>query len=136
MGKRKRTYIPKDFESDGTRGDTSANIYGSMLVSKAWQSLTKGAMALYVACKAQYYAEKDKPVPKYTVLSESEQARCFTMPMNKWRNKYGLFPSNTTFYKAMNELVKFGFVDIVENGKTTRTKNVYMFSDRWHKPPP
>ena len=29
-------------------------------------------------------------------------------------------------------LVKNGFIEIVETGKTTRTKNIYKFSDNWH----
>lgn len=131
---KKKKYIPKPFESDGSKSDTSANIYHSMLISPQWKALSKGAMVLYLYCKAQYYAEKSKPVSKYKTLSESEKARCFTMNKAK-RDGYELYSDHAgQFQKEMKELLQYGFVDIVEQGKNTRTKNIYMLSDRWNKP--
>lgn len=136
MGKRKKPYQPKPFESDGRAGDTSANIYVSMLVSPAWKGLSNGAKLLYVYCKAQYYAEKEKPLPRYETLTESERVRCFTMPKEKWATLYELYGSPNTFLRDMEQLLKGGFIELVENGKTTRTKNVYMLSERWRNKPP
>ena len=53
MPKNSKKYEPKSFESDGNASDTSANIYMSMLMSYAWQQLSKNAQVLYVYCKAQ-----------------------------------------------------------------------------------
>ncbi|MBQ8885008.1 MAG: hypothetical protein IJY62_01345 [Clostridia bacterium] len=139
MGKRKQPYRPKPFESDGNPSDTSANIYHSMLTSPQYKALSKSAKVLYTYCKAQYYAEKKKPVPKHESLTESESQRCFTMNMGKWRDEYEIYTNRAQFYKDMGALMEMGFIDLVEDGKTTRTKSVYMFSDRWkrdgYKPP-
>ena len=60
MSKRRKAYVPKSFESvDGSR--LSANMYASMLQSKAWLSLNKGAMVLYTYMKLQYYGQKTIP---------------------------------------------------------------------------
>ena len=138
MGKKKKErYIPKAFESDGNKSDVSANLYMSMLTSVAWKELSKGAKVLYLYCKAQYYAEKTKPLPKCETLSEKEKALCFTMNVSKWKTLYGIYKDNgVQFKKDMDQLLKYGFVDLVECGKTTRTKSIYKFSDRWHSKPP
>lgn len=132
MSKKKQVYQKKTFESTGVGNDTSANIYMSMLMSKAWQQLSKNAQVLYLYCKAQYYAEKQKPKPIVRQLSETEQKMCFTMNRSKWLNLYCIYKSdNGQFNKDMKQLIDNGFVKIVELGSTTRTKNIYMFSDEW-----
>lgn len=135
MGKRSTPYHPKVFESDGSKSDTSANIYMSMLMSENWQALTKNAQLLYLYCKAQYYAEKRKPKPDYKQLTEQEQHQCFTMNKSKWKNLYHLYTNESQFYKDRDLLVKYGFIEIIENGKNTRTKSIYMLSDKWRKEP-
>ncbi|MFR1625218.1 MAG: hypothetical protein ACLSU1_10555 [[Eubacterium] siraeum] len=40
MSRKRRTYQKKPFESTGKSDDTSANIYVSMQLSKAWMTLT------------------------------------------------------------------------------------------------
>ncbi len=133
MSKKKERYLPKPFESDGNRSDTSANIYHSMLLSPRWQALTKGAKVLYLYCKAQYYAEKTKPAPKNGRLTETEKLLTFTMNEKKWHDIYGIYSNKLQFYKDMLQLVQAGFIDIIENGKVTRSKNVYIFSTRWRE---
>lgn len=132
MSKKKAVYIPKSFESTGTKKDNSANIYMSMLTSWSWQQLSKNAQVLYVYCKAQYYAEKKKPETKVKQLDENEQRRCFTMNKSKWQSLYHIYNSdNGQFQKDMKQLIKYGFVEYIENGKTSRTKSIYMLSDKW-----
>jgi hypothetical protein len=53
MGKRKR-FVPKDIESAKGVGDTSANIYRSMLLHPACKDLTASQFRLYVYCKSDY----------------------------------------------------------------------------------
>ena len=134
MSRRKESYKPKSFESDQNKSDTSANIYMSMLLSESWQRLTKNAQILYIYCKAQYYAEKTKPKSQLRQLTEQEQRQCFTMNKSKWQSLYRIYPSdNGQFNKDMKQLIDLGFIELIENGKNTRTKSIYMLSNKWNK---
>lgn len=135
MSRRKEKYIPKSFESDGASNDTSANIYMSMLMSESWHNLTKNQQILYVYCKAQYYAEKKKPKPMIRQLTEEELKLCFTMNKSKWCNLYNIYADGgqTRFKADMNKLIENGFIELVENGRTSRTKSIYKFSNLWNK---
>lgn len=105
MSYRKKPYEKKQFESTGTSSDTSANIYMSMLMSKAWTQLTAAQKTLYLYCKAQYYAEKKKP---------DGDSLCFTMNQAKWQGLYGLYTTANKrgFYRDMNALIEYGFIDL------------------------
>lgn len=129
--KKNKPYEKKSFESDLSSSDTSANIYMSMLMSESWQKLSKNAQVLYLYCKAQYYAEKKKPKLEHRVLTEQEQKQCFTMNKSKWSKLYKLYTNDRQFYKDMNMLIEFGFVELLENGKSSRTKSIYMLSNKW-----
>ena len=122
---RKRKFRPKSFETMISGGEPSASIYASMLKSPAWKKLKPRAQILYLYMKMQYYGvkEKDKPErnPLYFVFNEGI-----------WKKPYGLYTNNKSFYQDRDMLVKNGFIEIVETGKTTRTKNIYKFSDNWH----
>ena len=120
---RKKQYVKKLFESDCTSADTFAGIYNSMLLSEAWLSLTVSQQVLYLVCKAQYYAQKRKP----------EGAESFFMNKFLWCEKYALYTANNNrgFYRDMSALIEKGFVRCVNNGATTREKNVYKFSSMW-----
>lgn len=129
----RQKYKPKSFESTGISSDTSANIYMSMLLSNAWNKLTKNQQILYVYCKAQYYAEKRKPKTMVIELNENEQNLCFTMNKSKWCKMYGLYKDGGQgrFKKDMQALVDNGFIKEIENGRTSRTKSIYQFSNEW-----
>lgn len=129
---KKSVYVKKSFESDLSKDDTSANIYVSMLLSERWKQLSKNAQILYVYCKAQYYAEKKKPKPTCRQLTDQEQKQCFTMNKSKWQSLYKIYPSdNGQFNKDMKQLIDNGFIELIENGKITRTKSIYMLSNKW-----
>lgn len=127
----KKPYEKKDFESDLLSSDTSANIYMSMLTSENWQKLSKNAQVLYLYCKAQYYAEKRKPTVEHKSLTEQEQKQCFTMNKSKWNKLYKLYTNDRQFYKDMGMLIDYGFIELLENGKSSRTKSIYMLSNKW-----
>lgn len=135
MGNKKyRRYEPKAFEGKQNSSDVSANIYVSMLMSDAWRVLTDGAKVLYLYCKAQYYAEKKKPKPQQTnplKLNEEQLNRCFTMNKSKWKDLYEIASNQNQFTKNMQMLIDYGFIELIENGKITRTKSIYMLSDKW-----
>ena len=129
---KKPKYRLKSIESLGNSNDTSANLYMSMLTSPAYFKLSNGAVRLYNYCKAQLYAEKRKPVPQIRQLNETQLSYCFTMNKSKWLNLYHIYNSdNGQFYKDMEQLIELGFVELVESGKTNRSKNIYMLSDKW-----
>ncbi len=119
----KKRYEKKSFESDGSGGDISANIYMSMLLSDAWKALTATQQRLYLYCKAQYYGQKKKP---------NDDSLCFNMNQAKWSG-YGLYKVTNAsgFYRDMAALIEHGFIACVESGAATRTKSIYRFSDAW-----
>ena len=122
---KKKKYQKKDFESTGVGYDVSANIYLSMMKSKAWLSLTKNQRLLYVYLKVQYYSQKRKP--------NKENKEMFYFNQTKWLNEYQLYSEGNkkSFYNDMEQLIIRGFIDCVSSGKTTREKNIYQYSSRW-----
>lgn len=135
MSRNKKIYKPKSFESTGASDDTSANIYMSMLLSPKWQELTKRQQILYVYCKAQYYAEKKKPKPMIANIQEDEIRQLFTMNKSKWCKLYKIYceGGQGNFAKDMRVLQEKGFIEVIENGKTSRTKNIYKLSNKWRE---
>lgn len=126
MSRRKQPYQKKAFESTGASSDTSANVYMSMLLSPAWKDLTANQQRLYLVCKAQYYAEKQKI---------NGDPLCFTMNQSKWADLYGLYKRNNaaSFIRDMTALIEHGFVSCVECGAISRSKSIYRFSSKWQK---
>lgn len=126
MRRRKTPYQKKSFESTGASNDTSANLYMTMLLSPAWKDLTANQQRLYLYCKSQYYAEKQKP---------NGDPLCFTMNQAKWSDLYGLYQKNNAagFYRDMASLIGHGFITCAECGAITRTKSIYRFSDMWQR---
>lgn len=54
------------------------------------------------------------------------------MNMSKWNDLYHIYNKNQNqFQKDMRQLIEYGFVELIEDGSTTRTKSVYMLSDKW-----
>lgn len=123
---KKKPYQKKSFESNGKPSDISANIYDSMVRSKAWMDLSAQQRQLYMYCKMQYYGEKQKP---------NDDTLCFTMNQHKWSDLYGLYDKTNAkgFYRDMAELIDHGFIICTECGSATRTKSIYRYSDMWQK---
>jgi hypothetical protein len=56
------------------------------------------------------------------------------MNKSKWKDLYKIYKSdNGQFNKDIKELIEGGFIELIETGKLTRTKNIYMLSDKWNK---
>lgn len=120
MSKRKQ-YIPKAWESvNGNK--LSANIYISMMQSSAWMKLSKNARLLYLYMKAQYYGAKNIPEHPNTD---------FVFNWALVSKTYKLYTNYTGFERDRNMLITNGFIELIENGKNTRTKSIYRFSDKW-----
>lgn len=140
----RKKYTPKSFESVGKvkttsgkeKADTSANIFESMLLSQAFQSLNARQRILYVICKAQYYGKR-KPEKDYPEIDQFQGDDKFYL---NWSlvQRYGVYrPSmSSNFYADMKALADKGFIEIISSGKTHRKKTIYKFSDRWKERPP
>lgn len=148
MGRKKKSeYIPRRFEScldfvpklNGKPEDKSSNIHYSMLMSNAWHNLTGKQKELYLYCKLQLFGQSIKSKEKLKTEKEiDEKANVdisirFTFNMGLWCELYGLYTEKTQryFYKDMDALIANGFIKLISSGKTTRTKNIYEFSDKW-----
>lgn len=121
MAKRKPPYIPKPWESVGGN-KLSANIYASMMQSKAWMQLSKNARLLYVYMKLQYYGAKN-------LVDHPGTDFVFNWALAS--KTYGLYTNYKQFQNDRNMLIANGFIELIENGKNTRTKSIYRFSDKW-----
>ena len=117
----KKKYTPKGFESEKLN-DISANVYASMMQSKAWQGLTSNAIRLYLFMKLQYYGQKNLP-------NMPQEYFYFNRAM--YKETYKLYTNNSQFFKDKDLLVKLGFIETIESGKNTRTKSIYKLSDKW-----
>lgn len=117
---RKKKYVPKSFESSKA-GDVSANIYASMMQSRAWGNLTNNARVLYLYMKLQYYGQKTIP---------DREQECFYFNKALVTKNYQLYTNVNQFYKDKKMLIDNGFIETVENGKNTRTKSIYRFSSK------
>ena len=57
------------------------------------------------------------------------------MNQHKWNKEYNLYSIGNAarFYRDMSALIEKGFINCVEQGAIYKKKNVYEFSERWHK---
>ena len=55
------------------------------------------------------------------------------MNRTKYINLYGLYSKGNrqSFKKDMQALIKFGFVELIEDNSHRQMKNIYMLSDNW-----
>ena len=132
MGRKKKKYRPQQFESLKGEGDTSANIYRSMLLSPAMKDLSSKQFELYVCAKSEYYGasahDKDGFEDEYR-----NDPRYFTMNFGKFKKTglYGMYTNKESFYKDIASLINHGFIDCEIDGYSTRSKSLFKFSDRW-----
>lgn len=141
MGSKKWTARPfesigKRFEDPYTgklRGDSSANIYESMLLHPAFRTLKPRQQMLYVLCKSQFYGHK-KPSDEtgYKDIDAFKSDMCFFLNLAAVV-RYGLYTRNMRgkFYADMKELQRRGFIEVLSSGASTKKKSVYKFSGNW-----
>lgn len=118
---RRKKFQPKNYENVG-KSNLSAIIYASMLLSYPWMQLTPQAQRLYLYMKLQAYGQK--PLEGYP-------ADTFVFNKGMYINTYKLYKTWSQFDRDCKQLIEWGFIRVVENGHTTRTKNVYQFSAEW-----
>ena len=125
MSRRKKSdkepYIRKSFETrvTGEASKTNEKIVGlclSQLMSEAWGNLTGNARNLYIFMRLQYNGSNE-----YS----------FNFNRGLYEKRYKLYSGGRQFNKDRQQLIDNGFIRIVEDGTTTRTKTKYAFSDEW-----
>lgn len=116
---RNKKYTPKEFETIGDR-KLSVVIFAAMMESYAWSQLTNNARVLYLYMKLQLYGAK--PI-------EGRDSDCFYFNQALFMGK--LYTNKAQFRKDRDMLIKYGFIELVENGEFTRTKSIYKYSSKW-----
>lgn len=114
---------PEKWESIG-KNNKFVRLFVEQLESKAMQNLTGRQIALYLFMKMQYKGKETKNNPN----GKKEQ---FYFNWGLANKKYCLYTNQKTFYNDIKALIKFGFIECIENNRNTRSKNVYAFSDKW-----
>lgn len=101
------------------------------LMSKAWHDLSGKATQVFflfrMKCKMEDLNKK-KGKEKWVATNGRE----LVFPHREAKNKYGY--SLREFARAVDNLIKNGFIDIVEHGVGTARKcTIYGISERWRK---
>ena len=119
--RRKDKAIHQPWEGRNPAG-SFAKITLDMMQSDAWKALNLRQQALYVNMKAKYRQKKE-----HGVITESNWDN-ITIPHSEYMQYYG---SNKTFLADIRVLIDVGLIDLKESGRSSRTPNVYAYSDRW-----
>jgi len=90
-------------------------LYFDFYDSPKWRSLKWYSKLSYLRMKRKYNPRHSEQIP----VSYKEMADEMSEP---------------TFSKAIKELSKIGFIDIVQKGGMYRKRNFYSFSHRWQMP--
>lgn len=111
MGRvRKVPFQPWESKADNGVEKRYFRLGASIMASEAMRSLSSSAFKIYCYMRI-----------------ESAGKREFRFPHCKYRT----FMSKPTFFKARDELVEKGFIEIIKNNRNRRMANVYSFSEKW-----
>lgn len=128
-GKRiyKSHFRPKPFESTGVSNDTSANLFESMLISAAFQDLSKSQRLLYIYMKAQYYGKR-KPGQDYINVAayQGDDKFYFSRALAEY---YGF--NVGTLSKDIQALETHGFITKIAD--SDQHKSIYAYSSEWQR---
>lgn len=119
---RKRKYEPKAYECVSSQPPLSAVIYASMVQSDNWKKLSHGAHVTYLYMKLQLYGARNiEGHPKEHFYFNDAMAT----------KVYGISTNREQCRKYRNELLQYGFIELVEYRAHSFDKNIYTFSSRW-----
>ena len=99
----------KDYEGSKPN-DKHIRLTQDMLMSRQFIGLSGNAKSLYLYMKLWACGKIEF---EYTITNAEN-----VMP-------------KSTFFRAKKELIDFGFIEIVKNGKFNKTKNIYKFTTKW-----
>lgn len=64
---------------------------------------------------------------------EGYGADCFVFNQAMYSKVYPIYKSGAQFRRDRDQLIEYGFIEMVECGRFTRTKNIYKFSAKWQE---
>ena len=135
MGRKKRAENPySDFDVLNPYADKSFfQMYHSQITSPAYMALSDGAKVLLLICKdVRRYSTAGRQGEFYPNAPRNDP-KCFYLNRALLRMYGGGWSSPNKARRCLIELVQYGFIEVVELGTFTRTKNIYRFSGRWKK---
>lgn len=130
MPRRKKNASYQDY-SGAERGETFGRLYGSVLKSERYKTLSIGARNLYCCCIAQASSNEGRQcLFKHGEENGSNYilGRDFVFPA-RHLSEYNIDRSNAV--KWFRELEDAGFITVLEKNKNRRKMNVYSFSSGW-----
>ena len=111
MARTKKTpFAPWESKADGGIEKRYFRMGATLMASEAMRGLSPSAFKIYCYMKIESGGKKE-----------------FCFP----HTKYQSYMSKPSFFKARDELVEKGFVDVVQNNKNLRRANIYAFIERW-----
>lgn len=113
----------KEFESKVRQGRFIRISY-DMTETKAWKELSLRQRGLYYEMKKEYMPEK---CTKGIIIPANDKHFCFTY--DRWSPLYK--NNERAWFKDRQALIDRGFIERLERGYTTRTPDIYGFSDKW-----
>jgi len=111
---RKKYKIPnwKHNPNNTTKKDMSfIQIYHDLLINKTFLKLNNSSKVLY-----------------FYMYDYSNGSQEFEFPYSI----YSKIMTKNTFQSCIKELSENGFIEVIENGKSTRTPNKYKFINKWY----
>lgn len=121
-------------DKNGTqRTDTFASIFESMLLSKAFTTLTARQKMLYVLCKAQIVGKR-KPKEDYKEYDLYQNEECFYLHEQALID-YGLYSkaSRRFINPDFKKLEEHGLIKKLASGQKSKSKNVYKLVSDWQR---
>ena len=64
---------------------------------------------------------------------EGYGADCFVFNQAMYTKTYPIYKTGAQFRRDRDQLIEYGFIEMVECGRFTRTKNIYRFSAKWQE---
>lgn len=127
-------YKARSFESAGGKNgknDTYAAIYDSMLYHPAFMSLKNRQKVLYLYIKSRYFGHK-KPREDFPDIPDLRGDDLFYFPLTAGIEA-GIYTSSMKreLYNDIKALEEHGLIRTVFNGKPTKRKSIYGFSNKW-----
>ena len=57
----------------------------------------------------------------------------FVFNQAMYTKTYPIYKTGAQFRRDRDQLIEYGFIEMVECGRFTRTKNIYRFSAKWQE---
>lgn len=130
MAKSKNPFTKVDVEYT-YHGQNFHVMYHDMITSPAYMALSDSAKVMLQICRdTRRFYTAGKEGEHYPNAIDDDVLQFY---MNRAvLKKYGRNNPNKA-HRDLQELVKYGFIEVVTLGEKARMKNVYRYSNRWQK---